>query len=105
MKNILKFKYQDQEGFLSCVTKDGHLFALVKKDTPKVESIIKTNQLLISYDLKTPSYQKVDAKVSFEASLISWVFHKLEEEKNLYFKELDDTLCVIEIMSPKSVNL
>ena len=105
MKDIVKFKCLDQEGFLSCVSKDGYLYALVKKDTPKVKSILESNQLLISYELKTPSYQKVDAKVSFDASLISWVFHKLEEEKNLYFKELDDTLCVIEIMSPKSVHL
>jgi len=98
MKKVLKFKFEEQEGFLSFVEQNDFYYTLVKKDTPKVLEIIKTEQLLISYEIKTPSYQKVTTKVSFDQTLIEWVYHKLEEEKNLYYKELDDSLCVLEIL-------
>ena len=97
MKKIVKFKFEDKEGFLSVVEKDNHFYTLVQKDTPKVKSVIENEELEISTELKTPEYNMVKASISFNAELVSWVYKKLEEEKNLYFKELNDTLCVLEI--------
>ncbi|MDI6452800.1 hypothetical protein [Peloplasma aerotolerans] len=96
MKKVVKFKFQDKEGFLSVVEKSNQYYALVQKDTPKVADIQNTNQLLISYELKQPNYKEVSAKILFDQELIKWVYHSLEEDKNLYFKQLDDSLCVIE---------
>jgi general stress protein 26 len=97
MKNIVKFKFQDNEGFLSVVEKSNHFYALVQKETPKVKEVQEKKQLLISYELKTPNYKEVSASILFDQELIKWVYDKLESEKNLYFKELDDSLCVLEI--------
>jgi hypothetical protein len=47
--------------------------------------------------LKQPQYKEVNANVLFDETLTKWVFDELEKEKNLYFKVLDDSLCVIEI--------
>ena len=97
MKNVVKFKFQDKEGFLSIVEKNNHYYALIEKDTPKVAEIQKTKKLLISYELKQPNYKEVIVDVLFDQTLTKWVFDKLESEKNLYFKELNDRLCVLEI--------
>jgi len=97
MKNVLKFKFQDKEGFLSIVEKNNHYYALIEKDTSKVAEIQKTKKLLISYELKQPNYKEVIVDVLFDQTLTKWVFDKLESEKNLYFKELNDRLCVLEI--------
>ncbi len=97
MKKIVKFRFEEKEGFLSVVEKDNHFYTLVQKDTPKVKSVIKNEELEISTELKTPEYKMVKATISFDTELISWVYKKLEEENNLYFKELNDTLCVLEI--------
>ncbi|MCR3906488.1 MAG: hypothetical protein NUK62_05640 [Tenericutes bacterium] len=98
MKKIVKFKFQDTEGFLSVVEKSNHYYTLVKKDTPKVRDIQDTNKLLISYELKHPDFKEVYANVIYDQELIQWVYNKLEEEKNLYFKELNDSLCALEIV-------
>jgi hypothetical protein len=95
MKKVLKFMFQDKEGFLSVVEKSNQYFTLVQKYTPKVIEIEKTRKLLISYELKEPKYQEVLVDISYEKSLIQWVYETLEKENNLYFKSLDDTLCVI----------
>ncbi len=97
MKNVMKFKFHDQEGFLSFVEKDHMYYVLVQKDTPKVKEVQRTQKMLISYELKAPVYHEVFAQVVFEKTLIEWVYHQLEIEKNLYFKELNDQLCVIQI--------
>jgi hypothetical protein len=97
MKNVMKFKYQGKEGFLSFVEKDNVYYALVHKDTPKVSDIINTHKMFVSYELKVPVYQEVEAHIEFDQPLIAWVYHQLEIEGNLYFKELTDQLCVISI--------
>lgn len=97
MKKVVKFKFEEKEGFLSVVEKDQTFYALVQKDTPKVNEVLNTKKLLISYELKQPIYQEVKASISFDQKLIEWVYDKLEEEKNLYFKSLDESLCVLEI--------
>jgi general stress protein 26 len=97
MKKVFKFKFDDKEGFLSVVEKDNVYYTLVQKDTPKVKSIQESHKLFIAYDLKQPVFHEVDCNVSFDKSLIEAVYKQLEEEKNLYFKQLDDTLCVLEI--------
>ena len=100
MKHMIKFKYQDKEGFLSVVEKSNYYYTLVKKDTPKVLEIQKTKKLKISYDIKQPNFQDVMVDVIFDQTLIEWVYDKLKFEDNLYFKELDDSLCVFEIPKP-----
>jgi general stress protein 26 len=101
MKKVIKFSFEGKEGFLSLVEIDHKIYALVKKDTPKVQNIIRTNQLLISYELKqNPTFMTVEAHVSYDFDTIQKVYSQLEMEKNLYFKTLDDTLCVIEIVHP-----
>lgn len=97
MKKILKFKFEDKEGFLSVVEKQNFLYALVQKDTPKVKEIEQSHKLLISYEIKQPSYSEVNVNVSFDETLIKEVYHQLEADKNLYFKQLDDSLCVLEL--------
>jgi hypothetical protein len=97
MKKILKFKFHDKEGFLSVVEKSNHLYALVQKDAPKIAEINQTHHLLISYELKNPQYQEVFVTVLYDEHLIKWVYETLESENNLYFKKLDDSLCVLEI--------
>jgi hypothetical protein len=97
MKKVLKFKFHDKEGFLSVVEKSNHLYALVQKDASKIAEINETHRLLISYELKVPNYQEVHVTVSYDQDLIRWVYETLEAENNLYFKILDDSLCVLEI--------
>ncbi len=97
MKNVLKFKFDHKEGFLSVVEKSNHYYALVQKDTPKVTEIQESKKLWISYELKQPVYKEVLVNVLFDQELIKWVYGRLEEEKNLYFKQLDDSLCLLEI--------
>lgn len=97
MKKILKFKFEDKEGYLSVVEKQNFLYALVQKDTPKVKEIEQSHKLLISYEIKQPSYSEVNVNVSFDETLIKEVYHQLEADKNLYFKQLDDSLCVLEL--------
>jgi general stress protein 26 len=97
MKKVLKFEYEGKEGFLSVVEKSNKYYALVQKETPKVKDIQQTHTLNVSYELKQPQYKEVNANVLFDETLTKWVFDELEKEKNLYFKTLDDSLCVIEI--------
>ena len=54
MKNVLKFKFEEKEGFLSAVEREGYYYALVQKDTPKVADVLKTKTLLITFLVKTP---------------------------------------------------
>jgi hypothetical protein len=42
-------------------------------------------------------YIEVDANILFDEALTHKVYHQLEIEKNLYFKQLDESLCVIEL--------
>lgn len=97
MKKVIKFQYEGKEGFLSVVEKDNRYYALVQKDTPKIEEAIKTKKLMLSYDIKQPIYQEIKVQVLFDQMLIKSVYEQLELEKNLYFKQLDDSLCVLEI--------
>lgn len=97
MKKVIKYKYQEHEGFLSVVEKSNLYYALAKKDAPKIASIVEKHQLLISYELKQPHYQEVSVRVLFDQESVTWVYHALASENNLYFKELDDSLCVLEI--------
>lgn len=97
MKKVLKFEFEGKEGFLSVVENDHKYYALVQKDTSKVSEIRESHTLSISYDLKHPQYQNVICNVIDDKMLTQWVYEELEKEKNLYFKELDESLCVIEI--------
>lgn len=94
---VLKFKFDGKEGFLSVVEKPELYYALVQKNTPKVKHIEETNKLLISYELKKPKFSEVCVYVSDDLKLIKSVFEQLEVDKNLYFKQLDETLCVLKI--------
>lgn len=103
MKKVIKFSFEGKEGFLSLVEINHKFYALVKKDTPKVQNILETHQLLVSYELKqNPTFMPVEAHVLYDFSTIAQVYQQLELEKNLYFETLDDSLCVIEIVHPKS---
>jgi len=97
MKKVLKFKFNEQEGFLSVVEKPDAFYALVKKDTPKVETITQTHRLFISYELKNPIFQEVSVDVNYDQDVIKSIYQTLEAENNLYFKERDDSLCVLKI--------
>ena len=92
-----KFKIDGKEGFLSVIEKPEFYYALVQKNTQKVKFIQETNKLLISYELKNPQFKEVCVNISNDQELIKSVYDQLEAEKNLYFKQLDDTLCVLEI--------
>ncbi len=101
MKKVIKFRFEGKEGFLSLVEINHKIYALVKKDTPKVQHILDTHQLQVAYELKqNPTFISVEAHVSFDFDTIQQVYQQLEIEKNLYFKTLDDSLCVIEIVHP-----
>ena len=97
MKQMIKFKFQDKEGFFSVVEKSNHYYTLVKKDTPKVFEVQKTKKLWISYDIKQPKFQEVLVNVLCDQTSVQWVYDELKRDENLYFKELDDSLCVFEI--------
>lgn len=97
MKNLVKFKFDEKEGFLSVVAFDGKLYTLAQKDTPKVKSIEATHELLISTDVKNPHYQRTHVYVIYKKEIIKNVYHALEADNNLYFKQLDDSLCALEI--------
>jgi general stress protein 26 len=97
MKKIIKFKYQEKEGFLSVVEKANHYYTLVQKDTPKVSDIRQSHRLLISYELKNPVFKEVTTNVIDDSKTIAWVYQTLEAKGNLYFKQLNDSLCVLEI--------
>ncbi len=100
MKKIFKFKYEEKEGFLSVVEKSDTYYALVEKNTPKIEEAVKTHKMLISFEVKTPNFEEVDVNVIYDTKLIKEVYDQLEKDKNLYFKVLDDSLCVLEINKP-----
>lgn len=99
MKKVIKFNFEGKEGFLSLVEIDQYPYALVKKDTPKVSDILINHKLAISFELKKDAtFQEVEAHVSFDPKLIERVYRQLEIEKNLYFKSLDESLCVIQLV-------
>ncbi|AUD64248.1 hypothetical protein BK011_00530 [Tenericutes bacterium MZ-XQ] len=95
MKNIVKFKHEEKEGFLSVVVKDDIYFTLVEKTTPKVKTAKTEGKLLISFDIKHPNYEEVHATVVEDMDIVKQVYEQLENDKNLYFKSLTDDLCVI----------
>ena len=97
MKKVLKFYFEQKEGYLSVVEKGDKYYALVEKETPKVKAIQDTNHLAVSYELKSPNYIDVFVRVIEDENLTKWVFDALAAQKNLYFKELNDALCVLEI--------
>jgi general stress protein 26 len=97
MKKVIKFMYDHKEGFFSVVEKDNYYYTLVQKDTPKVEHVQKTNKLSIAYEIKNPTYKDVLVRIINDQNTIKWVYDKLEEQNNLYFKTLDESLCVLEI--------
>lgn len=97
MKKVLKFRFEGKEGFLSVVESNEVYYALVQKDTPKVTHIRDTHQLEISLELKQPAYAWVSVQIIEDFNTIKSVYETLEKENNLYFKQLDDTLCVLEI--------
>ena len=97
MKRVIKFKFEEKEGYLSVVEKGNLYYSLVQKDTPKVKDIQKSHQLLVSYDLKQPVYVFKPARIVEDPKLTQWVYETLEKENNVYFKTLDDSLCVVEI--------
>ena len=97
MKKVLKFKYQDHEGYLSVVEKEGFYYSLVQKETHKVKDIRHTHKLLISSELKIPVYEFKHVNVIDDVEVAAWVFEALKQDNNLYFKQLDESLCVLEI--------
>jgi general stress protein 26 len=97
MKKVIKFLHENKEGFLSVVEKDHDYYTLVRKDAPKVKKVENTGQLSIAYDIKTPTYKDVSVGVSYDVQTIKWVYDRLNEQNNLYFKKLDDSLCVLRI--------
>ncbi len=97
MKNVIKFRFDGKEGYLSVTEKEGKYLTLVQKDTPKIQTTLKTKRLEIAYDIKQPVYVEVAVDICMDPALCEWVFTKLAEENNLYFKVLDDTLCVLEV--------
>ncbi len=97
MKKVLKFQFAGKEGFLSVVERPEAYLALAQKDTDKVASILSSHQLLISFDLKPTQYQWVHVDVIKDTDIIREVYDQLSRENNLYFKTLDDSLCVLSI--------
>lgn len=100
MKKVVKFKFEDKDGYLSVVEIEDTYYALVHKDTPKVQVALETHTLWLSYELKQPVYLPISVEVSYDNLLIETVYKTLEAEKNLYFKQLDDSLCVIAFPKP-----
>lgn len=101
MKKVLKFKFKENEGFLSVVENENFYYALVQKDTQKIMEIKNTHQLHIAYELKNPVFINTFVNVIEDQEVIRWVFEQLKADNNLYFKNLDDSLCVIEIAIDK----
>ena len=97
MKKVIKFQFDGKEGFLSIVEKPSFYYTLVKKDTDKVASIRETHQLMISYELKPLQFVPVAVSVVEDPAVIQEVYHQLEQDKNLYFKVLDDSLIALKI--------
>lgn len=103
MKNIVKFRHEEHEGFLSVVDKDGVFYSLVEKNTPKVESAKETHKLLISYELKNPKFIEATVDIIEDFLFTKEIYEQLEKDKNLYFKELNDQLCVLKIEKNKEI--
>lgn len=97
MKKVMKFMFEGKEGFLSIVEKPTFYLALVQKNTDKIASIRATNTLVVSYDLKPVNFQSVTAHVIDDEHVIREVYEQLARDNNLYFKQLDDSLCVVQI--------
>ena len=95
MKNIVKFEHEGHEGFLSVVEKDGSYFTLVEKTTPKVKRVKKTGKISISFDIKNPKYETIDAEIIEDMNIVKEIYDQLEKDKNLYFKTLSDALCIM----------
>jgi len=97
MKNIVKFKYEGHEGFLSVVDKEDAYYSLVEKHTPKVVSVKETHKLLISYELKMPDFIETEVDIIDDFDFTKEIYEQLKKDKNLYFKELNNQLCVLKI--------
>lgn len=97
MKNIVKFKHDGHEGFLSIVDKNDSYYSLVEKNTTKVEAAKGTHKLLISYELKNPNFMEVEVDIIDDFDFTKEIYEQLEKDKNLYFKELNEQLCVLKI--------
>lgn len=97
MKNLVKFMFEEKEGFLSVVKIDTKVYTLAQKETPKVKHIKLTHELLISTDVKNPIYQLAHVHVIDQSEIIKKVYEALQADNNLYFKQLDDSLCALEL--------
>jgi hypothetical protein len=100
MKKVMKFMFDGKEGFLSIVEKPTSYLALVQKNTEKIAAIRLTNTMVVSYELKPVDFQSVTAQVIDDEQIIREVYEQLARDNNLYFKQLDDSLCVVQIEKP-----
>ncbi|MDY3196310.1 MAG: hypothetical protein RBQ95_05560 [Paracholeplasma sp.] len=97
MSKVLKYKFEGHEGFLSITTIDEFYYALVVKDTDKVRHIQKENKIELTTSLKGLNFKELPVSYIDDETLTSKIYHKLAEEKNLYFKELTSGIGVIQI--------
>lgn len=97
MKYLCKFMFEGKEGYLSLVKKDDVYYALVENKTPKIGYVKEHGQLNLSFDLKQSAYSEYKVSVIDDPKLVLWVFEELKKANNLYFKEINDQLSVLEI--------
>jgi len=97
MKYLCKFMFEGKEGYLSLVKKDDVYFALVENQTPKIVYARECGKLSLSFDLKQSTYSEFKVSVIDDPKLVQWVFEELKNANNLYFKEINDQLSVLEI--------
>jgi len=97
MKYLCKFMFDGKEGYLSLIKKDDVYYALVDNQTPKIAYAKEHGILSLSFDLKQSVYSEYKVSVIDDPQRVLWVFEELKKANNLYFKEINDQLSVLEI--------
>jgi hypothetical protein len=94
-KTLIKYRHEDQEGYMHYVIHNEKFVVLSEYDTKKIDYINKNGKLEITFDIKSDTFDPVKAEVNTDESYVKEVLQAMIETGNSYYKEYQNNLCAI----------
>ncbi|ERJ13126.1 hypothetical protein [Haloplasma contractile] len=96
-KGIFKILANGKERIMHYTTEDEKIRALSLNDTDLIHDIEDDETVMVTFGMK--GTEQVPATITIDKNIdsVKSLFNKMLEEKNTYFKELNDNLIVLEI--------